>query len=93
MAERIKEAIELKAFERNGHQPPEAGATEGEFANRLLSYNVFVVTGTPQVTLFPSIPLRGLSISYLISSRDAGCGGVPQPGQRDEMAVVVKLFF
>jgi hypothetical protein len=45
LAERIKEAIEFKAYERNGHLPVHGGNVEGEFANGTLAYNVFVVTG------------------------------------------------
>ena len=48
LAERIKEAIEVKAFERNGHQPVQGAAVEGEFPNGTLAYNVFVVTGEHQ---------------------------------------------
>lgn len=51
LAERMKEAIEVKAFERNGHQALEKGSVEGQFANGMLAYNVFIVTGMTQTFL------------------------------------------
>ncbi|KAF9514621.1 hypothetical protein BS47DRAFT_1376479 [Hydnum rufescens UP504] len=44
IAERIKEAVENKAIERNGGHAVEAGDNPGEFSNGPLAYNVFVVT-------------------------------------------------
>ncbi|KAF8339540.1 uncharacterized protein EI90DRAFT_2249931 [Cantharellus anzutake] len=43
-AERIKQAIETKAIERNQGMPLEAGRTSGGFLNGTLAYNVFVIT-------------------------------------------------
>lgn len=69
LAERIKEAIEAKALERNGHQSLERGANEDSFANGVLAYNVFVVTGTNNFRLsgpfFPPFPCFHFPISYL----------------------------
>lgn len=58
LAERVKGAIEIKALERNGYQPIQAGTVDGEFAYGTLAYNVFVVTGASHFYL----PLRSCSI-------------------------------
>lgn len=54
LAERVKEAIENKAVERNGHQQVKPGFSPQEFDNGNLSYNVFVITGTTTPTLAES---------------------------------------
>jgi hypothetical protein len=76
LAERIKEAIETKAFERNCHQPVQAGTAEGEFAHGTLAYNVFVVTGRYRC----SFPLRSGSMRWPMGRKAERGAGVPCSG-------------
>ncbi|KAF8313682.1 hypothetical protein DL93DRAFT_2081020 [Clavulina sp. PMI_390] len=66
LAERLKEAVEFKVFERNGCEALQSASGQEEdgsesFSNGMLKYNVFVVTGA---CLFSSLLSSGARIFF-----------------------------